>query len=159
MKLLIDGYNLIRCTPLGSAERTGLEPAREAALSMLSRYQWLKGHQVTVVFDGPSRNQARFGPVRILYASSADQEIKKLAGPGWTVVTSDREVAREAERRGALAISSEAFWSKLNQAAQLNEKDEEEDGEEDRASPAHKRGTARRASKSERRRQAGLNKL
>lgn len=167
MRLLIDGYNLIRCTPLGGAERAGLEAARENALSLLSRYQRLRGHQVTVVFDGPSRNQARVGPVRIIYAPSADLEIKKLAGPGWTVVTSDREVAREAERRGATAIDSEAFWSKLGEVGEgrpaypggearwAKDEDEEEAGD----SRVRKKGTARRASKAERRRQAGLNKL
>lgn len=166
MKILIDGYNLIRCTPLGEAERNGLEAARESVLSLLARYQRLKGHQVVVVFDGPEFSHSRFGPVEVRYAAPADLELKKLAAPGSIVVTSDREVAREAERRGATAVSSEAFWAKLAEAGSTGSAlcdpvpawSKEEDSDDD-FRPTSKKGTARRASKTEKRRQAGLKKL
>ena len=53
MHLIIDGYNLIRQSDwLGDIDRRSLQRGREALISALGRYRKLKGHRITVVFDG-----------------------------------------------------------------------------------------------------------
>src|SRR3972149_1591902 len=53
MWVVIDGYNLIRRSPqLHPLDRRDLQEGREALLATLGAYRRLKGHRITVVFDG-----------------------------------------------------------------------------------------------------------
>ncbi|CAD7778116.1 MAG: YacP-like NYN domain protein [Candidatus Methanoperedenaceae archaeon GB50] len=53
MELVIDGYNVIRQSPVfKKAEQEGLEVGRETLIKYLEAYRKLKKHKITVVFDG-----------------------------------------------------------------------------------------------------------
>ena len=115
--IIIDGYNLI-----GSDRglRGELEHQRNWLVQRLSLYQEVKGHAVTLVFDGwksgslDEVSEIKQG-VRIVFSrqgEKADSVIVRLArqkGSGCVVVTSDREVRRAVERFGAAAIYAGEF--------------------------------------------------
>jgi len=166
MRIVVDGYNLIRRSPeLSALDRQDLELGREGLLGLLSPYQRLKGHRITVVFDGreggfPLRHQERRGDLTVIFSKRgelADEVIKQLSGPGTVVVTSDRELASASERAGAIALEAEAFWAKLEEAAYRLGKGLEE--EEEEPPPAKRRGAARRPPKGIRRKEEVLRKL
>jgi predicted RNA-binding protein with PIN domain len=124
MRIIIDGYNLIRQSSFRQYERTSLEAGRNALLRSLVAYQKNRGHRVTVVFDGwqggsPHEERDRAGEVEIIYSrigEKADEVIKRLAansGDEIAVVTSDREIATYASRRGRNVVSSAAFITVL----------------------------------------------
>lgn len=166
MRIVVDGYNLIRRSPeLSALERQDLELGREGLLGLLTPYQRLKGHRITVVFDGreggsPIQHQERRGGLTVIFSrrgESADEVIKQLSGPGTVVVTSDRELATASERAGAIALEAEAFWAKLEEAAYRLGKGLEE--EEEEPLPVKGKGAARRPPKGIRRRQEVFRKL
>jgi predicted RNA-binding protein with PIN domain len=122
MPLLVDGHNLI-----GQVPGISLADADDEAqlVMLLRRYATAKrARQVFVVFDhgvyGHPEQLDGYG-VSCYFARSphdADQElirrIRKVARPGeWTVVTSDRQIARAAHDRGVRVISSQAFAAQL----------------------------------------------
>ncbi len=167
MHIIIDGYNLIRQSDsLRRFERLGLEKGREELIKRLAPYRKLKGHRITVVFDGwiggPLREERqREAGIRIIYSrrgEKADEVIKRIArkrsGEELVVVTSDREIAQAVERSGGVAIASPEFETRMileGQMALLGEKGvspEEEDDEEIRR--GGKKGPSRRLSKKER---------
>ena len=126
MPLLVDGHNLI-----GQIPGISLADANDEAklVMLLRRYATAKrARQVFVVFDhgvyGHPEQLDGYG-VSCYFARSprdADQElmrrIKKVAHPKeWTVVTSDRQVARVAADRGVQVISSQAFVAQLTTPA------------------------------------------
>jgi len=167
MHIIIDGYNLIRQSDsLRRFERLGLEKGREELIKRLAPYRKLKGHRITVVFDGwiggPLREERQQeAGIRIIYSrrgEKADEVIKRIArkrsGEELVVVTSDREIAQAVERSGGVAIASPEFETRMileGQMALLGEKGvspEEEDDEEIRR--GGKKGPSRRLSKKER---------
>jgi predicted RNA-binding protein with PIN domain len=167
MHIIIDGYNLIRQSDsLRRFERLGLEKGREELIKRLAPYRKLKGHRLTVVFDGwiggPLREERqREAGIHIIYSrrgEKADEVIKRIArkrsGEELVVVTSDREIAQAVERSGGVAIASPEFETRMvleGQVALLSEKGvspEEDDDEEIRKSV--KKGPSRRLSKKER---------
>jgi uncharacterized protein len=166
MHLIVDGYNLIRqSVTLRGYERISLEAGRQALLRGLSDYRKLRGHRITVVFDGwvggsPLEERDRAGGIDIIYSrlgEKADEVIKRLLAKGSEeimVVTSDREIVNFAARRGKTSIASAAFASLLDGVAAgaasevPQEAEEEEDG--DRHTAAKKKGPARRLSKQKR---------
>jgi predicted RNA-binding protein with PIN domain len=118
MPFLIDGHNLIAQIPgLSLADEND-----EAELVMLlRRYATAKrGRQVVVVFDhgvyGHPQRLDGYG-ITCVFARSphdADTQLIKRLGAlkrprDWTLVTSDRQVARAAEERGVRVISSQEF--------------------------------------------------
>ncbi len=126
MTLLIDGHNLINALPDLSLD----DPNDEAKLvERLKSYCARTGKRCTVVFDrglpgGPSRDLST-SQVKVVFASagymSADQvligRMRKLKDPAnYLVVSSDREVLREAEGRRIRTRSSEAFAADMQQA-------------------------------------------
>lgn len=113
MKILIDGYNLIRRTALADLEQIGLDKAREELAQRLTHYQRRKGHKVIVVFDGPSRSRSQLKGIEVVFDRPADRALKNMASPGMMVVTSDADVRREAEAKGATSCPSEEFWRRL----------------------------------------------
>jgi predicted RNA-binding protein with PIN domain len=177
MHLIVDGYNLIRQSDaFRRYERISLEEGRRALVRSLADYRKLRGHRITVVFDGweggsPTEERDRAGGVEIIYSrlgEKADEVIKRLlqtASEEILVVTSDREIVTFAARRGKTSIASLAFAESLERIAAgplsdadtSGETEEEEDG--DRHAAAKKKGPARRLSKQKRTALARIRKL
>lgn len=174
MHIIVDGYNLIRYSDIfRHAERKSLEEGRNALLRSLAAYRKIRGHRVTVVFDGwkggsPSEERDLAGGVEVIYSrlgEKADEVIKRLLLEGSEeslVVTSDREIAVFATRRGKTAISAAAFDALLARTGgepPLADASDTEAGEEDDRSGMKKRGPARRISKQKRAALARFKKL
>lgn len=174
MHIIVDGYNLIRQSDtLRGCERISLEAGRQALLRSLDGYRKLRGHRITVVFDGwvggsPREERDRAGGMDIIYSrlgEKADEVIKRLLQRGSEeimVVTSDREIASFAARRGKSSIASAAFASLLDGVAAGPVSDDPPEGEEedeDRRAAAKKKGPARRLSKQKRVALARIKKL
>jgi hypothetical protein len=168
MHLLIDGYNLLHIIgSLISPNSVQLQWERDRLINQLSAYQKVKPCKITVVFDGwqagwsTEKKESRKG-IELIFSKlgeKADEVIKRLVkekGSGAIVVTSDRDIARYAERMAVSVISSEQFRKKLegptNQFEEVFEEEEEEGG-------IKKKGLARRLSKKEKRARAALRKL
>jgi predicted RNA-binding protein with PIN domain len=118
MPYLIDGHNLIAQMP----GMTLADPDDEAQLVLkLRRFSARKRLKITVIFDhgipgGWSRDLST-GPVKVVFAgshSNADrvilERIREAAKPrDIQLVTSDRELRREAEARRVEVITSQEF--------------------------------------------------
>jgi uncharacterized protein len=173
MRIVIDGYNLLKAMPECRAlEPLAPEQAREYLIALLGRYRWLKGHQVAVVFDGwigghllPRRSHTR--GVQVIYSQrgeQADDVIRRMApqvAHQGVVVTSDRLLAQHMERVGAEVIGSGEFGERLRTALSHSggERTSERPEVHSSASQAQQKGTARRASRAERRRERKLRNL
>lgn len=172
LHIIIDGYNLIRQSPaLGAAELQSLEEGREALCERLVVYKRLKGHPITVVFDGTRapnlgvERRRRMG-IDILfsrYGELADSVIKRLVakeGQRAVVVTSDKEVREHAARLGAATIGSEEFEHKMTMAVAMDSvSDDTVDQETGWRPTTKKKGPARRRSKRDRRSRVKTRKL
>jgi len=176
MHIIVDGYNLIRQSDvLRGHERQSLEAGRKALIRGLAQYKRLRGHRITVVFDGweggsPLEERDLAGGLTIIYSrlgEKADEVIKRLVTTGSEeilVVTSDREIATFAARRGTGTIASPEFAARLDRiaAAPAPDADTPAEAEEDEADPpgvAKKKGPARRLSKQKRAALARIRKL
>ena len=174
MWLVIDGYNVIRRSPrLAPLDRRDLEEGRDALLAALSAYRRVKGHRITVVFDGwerggISQKTAKVDGVRVVFSGRgdrADQAILRLvekAPAGSVVVTSDRALGNEAERKGAVVLSAEEFEERVTRA--LDEGDDGDSQEDDEPTsetlgPRKMKGAARRPPKRAKRRIIALGRL
>jgi len=173
MHIIVDGYNLIRQSDaLRRYERHSLEEGRRALVLNLARYRKARGHRITVVFDGwqggsPKEERDLAGGVEIIYSrlgEKADEVIKRILKTGSEeilVVTSDREIATFAERRGKTAIASPEFAARLDRIAAgdfpADEPGAEDDDEE--RSGAKKKGPSHRLSKQKRAALARIRKL
>lgn len=122
MPLLVDGHNLIGQIPglkLSDADDEG------ELVMLLRRYSTAKrSRQVVVVFDhgvyGHPHKLDGYGITCYFARSPQDadaQLIKRLHAikrpREWTLVTSDRQVARAAEEHGVKVISSQEFARQL----------------------------------------------
>lgn len=105
-------------------DRADLEEGREALLQELAAYRRVKGHEITVVFDGRERGGSAESPSRqaglaVRYSrqgETADEVIGRLVAEGReraVVVSSDRAVMSEARRHGAACLSSAEFLDRL----------------------------------------------
>jgi hypothetical protein len=169
MHLIIDGYNLLHVNrSLIRLNSTQLQWERDRLIDQLSAYQKLKPCGITIVFDGwqggwSTEKRERKGGIEIIFSrleEKADEVIKRLAkekGSGAIVITSDRDVARFAERMAVSVISSEQFREKLEVSANKFEDIFEEEEEEEKG--IKKKGLSRRLSKKEKRARAALKKL
>jgi hypothetical protein len=168
MHLIIDGYNLLHVSrSLIHLHSVQLQRERDRLVDQLSAYQRLKPFRITVVFDGwqggwaTERSENKKG-IQVIFSKlgeKADEVIKRLVkeqGSGATVITSDRDISRFAERMAIAVIPSEQFREKLEaSASKLEERIEEEEEE----AGVKKRGLSRRLSKKEKRARAALKKL
>ncbi|HEU5395448.1 MAG TPA: NYN domain-containing protein [Candidatus Methylomirabilis sp.] len=166
MRILVDGYNVIRRLPeLRMVERAeGLAAGRDALCTRLRAYRRARGHPVTVVFDGAGGAAASSGVGGLTVCFSrqgetADALIARLlerGGSGMVVVSSDAAVAAAARRAGAAAVTAEEFGARLEATAAGGLK-----GLEEEAAPAPPKGKGpgRRLPKAERARRARLEKL
>jgi predicted RNA-binding protein with PIN domain len=167
MHLIIDGYNLLHAErSLTNLNSIQLQWERKHLIDRLSTYQRLRPLEVTVVFDGwqegwSTETREKRKGIEVIFSrlgEKADEVIKRLVkekGSGAVVITSDREVARFAQRMDAAVIPSEQFREKLLErpSHMLKESLEEEE------SGTKKKGPSRRLSKKEKRARAASKKL
>jgi len=169
MHLLIDGYNLLHVgRSLIQMNSTDLQRERDRLIDKISLYQRQRPCEITVVFDGwqggwvTEKREMRKG-IELVFSKrdeKADEVIKRMAkakGTGVIVITSDREIARFAERLSLSVIPSDQFFERLEKAAFRPQKESFQDEEEERGE--RKKGPSRTLSKKERRRLAALKKL
>ena len=172
--VVVDGYNLIRQSPtLRGAEELSLEHGREALVEKLRHYKRMKGHRITVVFDGADKvtlaeEKTQQKGIKIIYSGqgkTADSVIKRICrdqGDYVVVVTADRELAGYAESCGSVVMASEEFEAKVEMSFYADLKGLEGEDEGKGWSPAKgtsKKGPARRLSKKERKRREKFKKL
>jgi len=145
---------------------------REALIHQLASYKRIRGHEITVVFDGwrsgnLTEDQQWQREILVIYSrrdERADDVIKRMAkrfGQGAVVVTSDREVAHFAEMVGATTISSEEFEGRMGMAVVMEERVMDPEGAEReiRRKGTKKKGPAKRPPKNRRRTIERLKKL
>ena len=172
MFLVLDGYNFIKQSPeLRRLEQIELQKAREGLIDQLAQYKRLKGHSITVVFDGWQQgrlagHRERSRGIEVIFSKvgeKADDVLKRLAAEkkgGILIVTSDREVASFAEKKGSNVISAADFAEKMEIARFYDLKGGgAEEILPDRPIAPDKRGPSRRLSKSKRKGIAAAKKL
>ena len=171
--IIVDGYNVIRqSSVMGPLDRQNLQLGREALVDKLAAYKRLKGHKITVVFDGTGEavlfeNRDREKGILIKfsrYGETADAVIKRMAvreKQRALVVSSDREVADFSESQGAAAIGAVEFEEKMEMAAFMDLKGmPPESGEDDGWIPTtKKKGPSKRLPKKKRLNNKRLKKL
>lgn len=169
MHLIIDGYNLIHTKPsLIRSHPNQLQWERDDLIDRLSLYQKVKSCRVTVIFDGwqsgwpVERTEVRKG-IEIIYSrlgEKADEVIKRLIkekGSGVIVITTDREIARFADRMNTPVISSNQFRERMDRSVTQIKDPFKKGGEEERG--IRKKGLSKRPSKREKRIQSAIKKL
>jgi predicted RNA-binding protein with PIN domain len=125
---------------------------------LLSEYGKVKGHDITVVFDGWKSGGAMeenlvTGGIRVVYSrlgEKADSVIKRIVCTDkkeWIVISSDREIVLRAWSCGSVPVSSEKFRSLLEHSGKVV-RGEFEMLDEDGETPPRK-GRARMPSKKE----------
>jgi len=128
MLIAVDGYNFIKQSPeLRKLEQIELQKAREGLIERLSQYRRIKGHSITVVFDGwqagrLAGNRERSRGIEVIFSrvgEKADEVLKRLAvqkREGILLVTSDLEISNFAEKKGAKIIAAPDFEEKMEMA-------------------------------------------
>jgi predicted RNA-binding protein with PIN domain len=168
MHLIIDGYNLLHVDrSFVQISPAHLQQERDRLIDRLSTYGRIKKSEITVVFDGwqegwPTEKKERRKGVEIIFSrvgEKADEVIKRLVkerGSGTTVITSDREISKYAERMAAAVIPSDQFKERMESASVRVEKafENEEGGR-----GLKKKGPSRRLSKKEKRKLSALKQL
>jgi uncharacterized protein len=167
MHLIIDGYNLLHAhRSLINLNSAQLQWERQRLLDRLSTYQKRKACEVTVIFDGwqegwSTETREKKKGIEVIFSKlgeKADEVIKRLVkekGSGTIVITSDRDVARFAQRMDTAVIASEQFREKLEERPS----DMFEGSPEEEKREMKKKGPSRRPSKKEKRIRAASKKL
>lgn len=119
MLYLIDGYNLIFCTPFRAST---LEKMREKAINFLTAHLDHKKHQVVIVFDGQVHkntpfNSSHLGNIKVVFSyegESADDEMihileRQKNCRNTTLISSDLRVKRVAEQLGSKTLLIDDF--------------------------------------------------
>jgi predicted RNA-binding protein with PIN domain len=178
MHIIIDGYNLIRQSDtLRRYERVSLEEGRKALIQSMSLYKRLKGHKVTIVFDGweggaAEEERDRISGITIIYSRKgvkADDVIKRMIQKKeeeTLVVTSDRSIADFVNHRGGTAISSPEFEELINRVktgipesrSHMEERYEKDEDDNTKAG-IKKKGPSRRLSRKDKTAMARIRKL
>ena len=153
-------------------ERSSLQDGREALINRLSLYRQVKGHPITVVFDGafadnPTGTRGRFKGINVVFSRPgelADTVIKRLVKrerERAVVVSSDKEVADFAAEWGAATVGAVEFEEKMRMAAPLDRLSGDfSEGEQVGWTPTtRKKGPSRRPSKRKRKSRARKRKL
>ena len=172
MKILIDGYNLIHTIPTIAEELDrDLESSRNSLVRLLHSYRSSKNdiYPITVVFDGQKEHfDKRNSPPRGISITfsrgeTADELIVKMVRSEYKdsiLVTSDKELRRNAEPFVNTLIYSEEFADRIFMSTFISEENNEEE------IPLHqqkldtkKKGNPRRLSKRERHKNKFLRKL
>ena len=122
--IIIDGYNLI------GIHHRDLPKKREELIQKLIAYRKLKGHDMTVVFDGwksggHKQEEGVTGGIRVIYSrlgDKADRVIKKMIEQDrkeWIVITSDREIMAHAWSLGSVPVTSDQFMKIVEHAESI----------------------------------------
>jgi predicted RNA-binding protein with PIN domain len=175
MHILIDGYNLIRqSVSLRRFERQSLDAGRKALIAWMADYRKRKDHRITVVFDGwvsgPAQEERDYSSgISIIYSGrgvKADDVLKRITASTdeeILVVSSDREIASYAVRRGKATLSSSEFESIVNNQSSTSadsqfpaQKDKDD---EENTRPVRKKGPAHKLSRAQRQTQTKIKKL
>lgn len=155
MRIIIDGYNLIRRIPeLRALDKEDLEAGRDGLVQELSAYRAGRGYRITVVFDGTGSmhlgegSEKRAG-ITIRYSArgqSADSVIKRMCHESQAdiVVSGDREIIDAARRSGATPVSPDLFWDKVQEQLYRRLKGEEIEEFERRTEGGRKLNKAQR---------------
>ncbi len=166
--ILIDGYNLI-----GTSHKN-FEKARNDLIQRLSKYSNLKGHDITLVFDGWKNGQGvetkmRIGGVNIIYSrlgENADFVIKKILSKStkaWIVVSSDREIADFADKNNQSPVTVSEFEGKLHSILYMTDGGETEESlkydEDIDLRPSRQKGNPWKLSKKQKKKLQALKKL
>jgi predicted RNA-binding protein with PIN domain len=172
LHLIIDGYNLIRCSQLfRQAEQQDLQLGRDMLVDALAAYKRLKGHRITVIFDGcdsighsASRQQIKgIGVIFSRSGESADAVIQRMAARERNravVVSSDRVVSDYSAAQGAAVIESPAFEHHLEMVRIMEQKGVPDESESRSWKPTTKKvGPRRRLPRRQRRNRRQLKKL
>ncbi len=173
LHIVIDGYNLIRRSPvLAPLDRKDLQRGREALVAKLAAYKRLKGHPITVVFDGAAgyfgfeKSYTEKG-IKIRFSrpgETADAVIRQIASREKSkslVVSSDRAVADFSAAQGAATISASEFEEKMEMAGLMDVKgtDPGPGTDEGWLPTTKKKGPSKRLSKRNRQNLKKLSKL
>jgi predicted RNA-binding protein with PIN domain len=158
----VDGYNLMKTDPeLAMFQRAGIEAAREAVIRRLNNAAGLRTvTAITVVFDGhlggkERESTERRGRITIIYSKlgeNADTVIKRLvaAHPNPAdvkVITRDNEIRSVVSSKGA----TPATMKRRTPSPTPSESEESEGWNKS----TRKKGSARKASKKDRKRGPG----
>jgi len=173
LHIIVDGYNLIRQSAvMAPIDQTDLELGRQHLLDRLAAYKRLKGHQITVVFDGATqystfdqRDRQKGIKVRFSrHGESADAVIKRMArreNEKALVVSSDQEIVDFSAAQGAVVIGALEFEKKLEMAEYMAVKGVAPEAEDDSGwSPdTRKKGPSKKPPKRKRKNQRKISKL
>ena len=140
MRIVIDGYNLIRRIPeLRSLDSQDLEAGRDRLAHELSAYRAGKGHLITVVFDGAESihlggHSEKVRGISVRYSPqgrSADSVIMEMCREGQVdlIVSGDREIIDVAKGAGVTPVSPDLFWNKVQEEMYRRFKGEEPEDE------------------------------
>jgi predicted RNA-binding protein with PIN domain len=129
MNFLVDGHNLI--PKIGGLSLRSLDD-EQRLIELLQVFCRVRRHQVEVFFDQAPPGRAgrkRAGMVVVHFVRqgrTADDAIAarlvqlRKAAQNWTVVSSDRQVQREARDHHAAILPSEQFAGELHSALQAS---------------------------------------
>jgi predicted RNA-binding protein with PIN domain len=172
LQIVIDGYNLIRQSrKFNQLDLMNLQLGREALIDSLAAYKKIKAHPIKVVFDGQSApagspRRERLKGIELIYSRSgelADTVIKRMAdqyGEKLLVVTSDNDIVRYVQSRGAATIGSVEFEDRLVMAEYMSSKGSTESDDREPWRPTtKKKGPSRRLSKRQRKMRKKISKL
>lgn len=172
LRIIIDGYNLIRQSPaLRSYDSQDIALGREKLIALLVSYRTLKHHPILVVFDGwqdgaVTEHRTREKGIDVIFSKrgeKADEVIKRLVSrlsEELIVVTSDREVTNFCQNRRCEVIPSPAFEEKMECAFLFSIKGVAEEDEKP-LSPlsTKKKGPSKKLPKAKRKLEQRLKKL
>ncbi|MFO7839081.1 MAG: NYN domain-containing protein [Desulfosalsimonadaceae bacterium] len=173
LHIVVDGYNLIRRSEtLSPLDQQDLELGREGLLERLAAYKRVKGHAITVVFDGTSQHSV-FGRkdshkgIEVKFSrhgETADAVIKRIARTEREkalVVSSDHEVADFSASQGAAVIGAAEFEQRLDMAEYMEIKgaDPDSDGEQGWVPDTRKKGPSKKPPKRKRKNRQKIKKL
>jgi hypothetical protein len=166
--IIIDGYNLLWSSKFFKRyQALELEEQRKMLINHLAKYQKIKSHKITIVFDGThsgnySHNQYREGGIDIIFsrhgetADSVMVEIIQNQTKDFIVISSDNFILNNAKKEGYPLLSSEEFARKISEAVISSMMGFDDDLPPDKK-PVHKRwitkkkGPSKRLPKSKRR--------
>jgi len=157
---------------MGPIDQKDLELGRQTLLDRLAVYKRLKGHQITVVFDGAAQysvfnRSEREKGINVRFSrhgETADDVIKRMVRrerQKATVVSSDREVAGFSESQGAAAIGAREFEQKLEMAEYMDVKGASPESETEAGGSldTRKKGPSKKPPKQKRRHRRKIDKL
>jgi predicted RNA-binding protein with PIN domain len=167
VRIVIDGYNLIRRVPeLRALDMEDLESGRDSLVQELSAYRARKRHKITVVFDGAEALHLggcseKMAGITVRFSArgqSADQVIQNMCREGGAdlIVTGDREITDVARRAGVTPVGPDLFWDRVQEEAYRRMKGEDE---EEGAGRGAQGAGGRKLSKEKRRDRSRIDKL